>query len=439
MARIEPFRGIRYNPEKVGKLDLVMAPPYDIIPPALQIRLYDKHPQNVVRLELNRETRQDTENDNRYTRAAAHLGEWLEAGVLVQDAHPRLYVYYLDYRTPEGDEKTLKGFLSRVHLEELDSGVVLPHENTLSGPKADRLRLMQSCHANFSPIFSLYTNPERQIVMALDHAARTEPLIQVTDADGVRHRVWGLDDGGAISSIRNVMAERPFFIADGHHRYETALAYRNLRREETGLRDGGQPFDHVLMYFSNMDDPGLSIFPTHRLVDHLLHFDLHRYLAQIADYFEIRVFSFVEKDAFLQELKALGQTAHAFGLYSCDSDELYLLTWRPDATIEPLLKHRLSPILRSLDVTILHAVLLEHFLGIGEKELAAQSHLRYVKETEDAFHAVNDRDAQLAFLMNATRVGQLRDVSLQGEKMPQKSTYFYPKLLTGLVLNSLRD
>jgi uncharacterized protein (DUF1015 family) len=438
MARIEPFRGIRYNPDKVENLDLVMAPPYDIIPPGLQIQLYDKHPHNVVRLELNRQTPGDTDGDNRYTRAAAHLGQWLEADVLVQDARTMLYVYFLDYVTPEREEKTLKGFLSRVHLEELDSGVVLPHENTLSGPKADRLRLMQSCQANFSPIFSLYSNPQRGIVTILDATARTEPLIHVSDLDGVRHRVWSIDDASTIARIQKVMAERPLFIADGHHRYETALTYRNLRREETGMRDGRQPFDHVLMYFSNMDDPGLSIFPTHRLIDHLHHFDLHRFLGQIADYFKILVFPFVQKDPFLQELKSVGQTVHAFGLYSCDSDDLYLLTLKPGVTMEPLLKTALSPVLRSLDVTLLHSVLLEHFLGIGEKELAAQSHVRYVKETEDAFHAVNDRDAQLAFLMNGTRVDQLRDVSLQGEKMPQKSTYFYPKLLTGLVLNTLR-
>ncbi len=439
MARIEPFRGIRYNSDKVENLDLVMAPPYDIISPRLQKQLYDKHPYNVVRLELNRQTPEDTDTNNRYTRAAAHLGQWLEAGALVTDPRPVFYVYYLDYRTPEGHGKTLKGFLSRVHLEELDSGVVLPHENTLSGPKADRLRLMQQCHANFSPIFSLYSNPEHQILDMLDRAAGDKPLIHVSDPDGMRHRVWGIDDAADIATIQQVMAARPLFIADGHHRYETALTYRNLRRDETGLRDGGQPFDYVLMYLSNMDDPGLSIFPTHRLVDHLERFDLQRFLGQIADYFEIRVFSFVQKDAFLRELKTVGQRAHAFGLYSCDSDDLYLLVLKAGAAIEPLLQAPLSPILRSLDVTILHAVLLEHFLGIGEKELAAQSHLRYVKETEDAFHAVNDRDAQLAFLMNATRVEQLRDVSLEGEKMPQKSTYFYPKLLTGLVLNALRD
>lgn len=439
MALIEPFRGIRYNREKVGDLNHVMAPPYDIISERLQTQLYEKHANNVIRLELGRQTLEDTaESSSRYSRSARDMKQWLHDKVLIQDEQPAVYIYYMDYRTRGGEAKTLKGFISRTHLEDLGSGKVLPHENTLSGPKADRLRLMESCHANFSPIFSLYSNPGLEIIELLDARAESPALIDVSDMDDVRHRVWMITDANEIKKIQQVMADLPLFIADGHHRYETALNYRNAMRERTGRRDGQQPFDYVMMYFSNMEEPGLTIYPTHRLVHHLQGFNLEAYLDKVQTFFRIDTFPFIRKQAFYSALKERGADSHLFGLYSTQSDDLFLLTYKEESRIPEKLRERLAPVLQDLDVTILHTLLLEHLLGIGEKELKAQSHVTYVKEAEDALHAVNDQDAQLAFLLNGTRVDQLRDVSLQGEKMPQKSTYFYPKLLTGLVINSLK-
>jgi len=437
MAVIEPFRGVRYNPEKVEDLNLVMAPPYDIIQEKLQNQLYEKHPYNVIRLELSRETTKDTKKNNRYTRSGAYLKNWRDEKILIQDEQPALYVYFLDYVTRDGEKKTQKGFLSIALLEELDSGVVFPHENTLSGPKADRLRLMEACHANFSAIFSLYSNPEMEIVRILDETATASPLMDVRDMDQVRHRVWPLCDSEKIRRIQKIMADLPLFIADGHHRYETALSYRNRMREKTGKRDGRQGFDYVMMYFSNMEEPGLTIYPTHRLIDHLQEFELRRYLKRIESYFQVRRFPFLRKKEFLRELKTIGGEKHAFGLYTTESDDLFLLILHDMDRIRSMLRPELSPVLRKLDVTILHTVLLEGLLGIGEEELKAQTHVRYVKEIDDALNAVNDREVQLAFLLNGTRVEHLREVSLKGEKMPQKSTYFYPKLLTGLVLNPL--
>ncbi|NOY53317.1 MAG: DUF1015 domain-containing protein [Deltaproteobacteria bacterium] len=439
MAVIEPFRGLRYNPDKVGDPNRVMAPPYDIISGKEQEELYAKHPCNVIRLELGRTTSADTEQDNRYTRSAADLRKWFEEGVLLREEKPVLYSYFMDYKTAEGKQKILKGFLSRVLLEDLDSGVVLPHENTLSGPKADRLQLMEATHANFSPIFSLYSNPGMEAIEILDGSARKSPCIDVTDGDGVRHRVWTVDSKEEIDKIRRVLADLPLFIADGHHRYETALNFRNMMRKITGKTDGRQGFDYVMMYFSNMEEGGLTIYPTHRLVDHLINFNLPSYLEQVAAHFDVRPYSYLEKKKFLRELNAVGKERHAFGLYTGESDDLFLLVLKNMDGIRPLFGGKLSSVLQELDVTILHTILLDRLLGIGEKELKAQSHVRYVKEIEDALHTVNDGDAQLAFLLNGTRVNQLREVSLRGEKMPQKSTYFYPKLLTGLVLNSLDD
>ena len=344
----------------------------------------------------------------------------------------------MDYSEGSGETKTLKGFISRTHLEDLGSGKVLPHENTLSGPKADRLRLMEKCHANFSPIFSLYSNRGLEIIKILDARAESKALIDVSDHDGVRHRVWMITGDNEIKKIQQVMTDLPLFIADGHHRYETALNYRNLMREKTGKLDGEQPFDYVMMYFSNMEEPGLTIYPTHRLIHDLQGFHLDAYLNKVKTFFQVDPFPFVRKQAFYNELSARAAGRHVFGLYSAQSDDLFLLTYKEESRIPEELRKNLAPVLQDLDVTILHTLLLEHLLGIGEKELNAQSHVTYVKEAEDALHAVNDRDAQLAFLLNGTRVDQLRDVSLQGEKMPQKSTYFYPKLLTGLVINSLK-
>lgn len=437
MAVIEPFRGIRYNPDKVGDLNLVTAPPYDIIPERLQKKLYQGHPNNVIRLELNREAPGDNEKDNRYTRAAGYLRQWLEQGILVREEEPVIYAYFIDYPDQKGKEKTLKGFIARLRLEEFESGVVLPHENTLAGPKADRLRLMEACHANLSPIFSLYSNPAREITPILDEAAEHAPLARVTDMEGVLHRIWAVRGRKAIQKIQEVLADRPLFIADGHHRYETALAYRDAMRDATGRRDGRQGFDYVMKYISNMDEPGLTIYPTHRLIDHLAGFRLERYIEQVESYFDVEAFPFLRKKKFLRTLESLGDKDHAFGLYTTESDDLFLLTLKDPEKIRSLFQPSLSPVVRELDVTILHTVLLDHLLGIGEKELKAQSHVRYVKDSEDALHTVNDRDAQLAFLLNATRMEQLREVSVKREKMPQKSTYFYPKLLTGLVLNSL--
>ncbi len=439
MAVIEPFRGLRYDPEKVGDPNRVMAPPYDIISDKEQEELYEKHPCNVIRLELGRQTSADSDQDNRYTRSAEDLRKWREDGILLREEHPVLYCYFMDYRTREGEQKVLKGFLSRVLIEDLDSGVVLPHENTLSGPKADRLQLMEATHANFSPIFSLYSNPGMEAIEILDASARKTPCIDVTDQDGVRHRVWTVDSEEEIDQIRKVLADLPLFIADGHHRYETALNFRDRMRERTGNENEKQGFDYVMMYFSNMEEPGLTIYPTHRVVDHLSNFNLSTYLEQVATYFEVRAYPYLEKGKFLRDLGEVGEKGHAFGLYTGKSDDLYLLILKDLDGVRSLFGENLSPVLQQLDVTILHTILLDHLLGIGEKELKAQSHVRYVKEAEDALHTVNDGDAQLAFLLNGTRVDQLREVSLRGEKMPQKSTYFYPKLLTGLVLNSLDD
>jgi len=437
MAVIEPFSGIRYNPAKVGDLNRVVAPPYDIISERLQEDLYRSHPNNVIRLELNREKPQDSEKENRYTRSAAYFKDWFDQGILIREDRPVIYSYFMDYRTSEGEAKTLKGFLCRLRLETFDTGVVLPHENTLSGPKADRLRLMEACHINFSPIFSLYSNPARVIPPILDETSKSEPLIHVTDPDGVRHRVWAIPDPDAIQKIRKVLSDRPIFIADGHHRYETALTYRNAMREKTGSHDGCQGFDYVMTYIANMEEPGLTIYPTHRLVDHLEGFELNRYIEKAGAYFEIQTFPFQRKKDFFQALLTLGGKRPAFGLYTIESDDLFLLCLKNHEKIRPLFRPDLSAALRELDVSILHTVLLNHFLGIGEEALEAQSHVRYVKDREDAIHSINDRDAQMTFLMNPTRVDQLREVSLQREKMPQKSTYFYPKLLTGLVMNSL--
>jgi len=275
-----------------------------------------------------------------------------------------------------------------------------------------------------------------QIDKILSQAEPTE-VLQQDPTRRIHAVVLGLPKAG--KTVFSCSFPKPIFIADGHHRYETALAYRDAVRERTGLHDGRQPFDYVLTYIANMDEPGLTIYPTHRLVHRLGGLDLDALLRGLEPCFAVHAYPFVRKQAFLEELAAVGRSTTAFGLYTSESDDLFLLVQQESTRIREILDRAgVPPVLADLDVTVLHTVVLDRLLGIHEEALRAQSHLRYVKEADEALNAVNDGDAQLAFLLNPTRVEQLRAVSLAGEKMPQKSTYFYPKLLTGLVLNELR-
>ncbi|MFQ5465111.1 MAG: DUF1015 domain-containing protein [Thermodesulfobacteriota bacterium] len=441
MADIRPFRGVLYNAEKVGDLAGVMAPPYDVISPARQDELYDRHPNNVVRLILGRTG--DGPGGDRYSRAAEALKEWTASGVLARDPVPAIYYYTQTY--PVGGRKALtrKGFIALARLEDFGEGGVHPHEKTLSGPKADRLRLMQACGSNFSCIFSLYSEPELRINRLLDEASRAvEPIIDVTDDDGIVDLVWRIDDPVVLSDVRKIMEGKSLFIADGHHRYETALNYRNSMREANPEAGPDAPFEFCMMYFSNMDDQGMTIWPTHRVIHSLAGFDPEGFLAEVSEYFDVLYFPYTAateaeaRDRMLTGKQAAeGGDRSAFGLHIRGRDVYYLLTLKGPETMDRVFGDSIPEVFKDLDVTVLHSLIFDRILGITQEAQEKQTNLVYVKSYDDALKAMHDETNQLVFLLNATRIEQVKAVAESGEVMPQKSTYFYPKLLSGVVLN----
>lgn len=441
MAEIIPFRAVLYNKAKVGDLNKVMAPPYDVISPKLQDELYSRHQNNVVRLILSKIEPADSEGSDRYSRAAADLNKWLSEGVLVRDEKPSIYYYKQTYTLKTGKTQTRKGFIALARLVDFGKGVH-PHEKTLSGPKADRLRLMQAADANMSCIFSLYSEPSLGINKALDAAINgVSADIDVKDDDGIANTLWRVSDPASVKAVTDALKDKSLFIADGHHRYETALNYRNQMRDKNPNHTGNEPYNFVLMYFSNMDDEGMTIWPTHRVVHSLNNFDETAFLDRCAEYFDIEKFSFTEADeqsrrkSFLERLEKAGKDSVAIGLNMRAKDAYYVLTLKNAGIMDMVFGDRIPDVFKALDVTVLHSLVLSMILGITQEAQEKQQNLVYVKSYEEALSACRKDANQIAFLLNPTRIEQVKSVALAGFVMPQKSTYFYPKLLSGLVLN----
>lgn len=437
MAEIAPFRGVRYNAKRIDDFDLVVSPPYDVIDAALQRDLYRRSPYNVVRIDFGEERPGDGEQENRYTRAARFFGDWLAGGVLLRDREPSLYYLEEDYEAEFGEGKTRKGFLATVRLEDPESGLYRPHEKTLAGPKADRLRLIRACRANLSPIFSLYDDPDNVVQRDLELVPLSQrPLMTVRGEGGGLTRLWRVSEAGVLRGVSAAMHLKSFFVADGHHRYETALQYRDLMRAENPGHTGTEPWNYIMMYFANLWAPGLTVLPTHRAVFGLEALRLERFLEKAGNYFTVEEVG-GGPDALLQAMKERRGRCHAFGLAALGDERLWLLELCDEAVMNRLLAGRVPKLLRTLDVTVLHSLILEEILGIDEKAQEAQTNLRYVKGSRNLLRAVREGEAQLGFLLNPTRVEEVKAVAEGGERMPQKSTFFHPKLLTGLVFNPL--
>lgn len=444
MPDIRPMRALLYNAEKVGDMNKVMAPPYDVISPGMQDELYNKHPNNIVRLEYGKIYDNDAEGGDRYSRAAVDFRKWIDEGVLLRDALPAIYYYCQIYKDDAGLSHTRKGFTALTKLEEFGKGRVHPHEKTLSGPKADRLKLMNACSANFSPIFSIYSDPALTVNAILDKAtAGTKAAIDVVDKDGIVNKVWRVADPSVISAVCNEMKGRALFIADGHHRYETAINYRNRMREDAGKYTDEEPYNFIMMYFSNMDDEGMTIWPTHRIIHSLPDFDGKRILKECANYFNVERLDYTQDSeeevakAFVKKLEGMGEVTNAFGLHIKGDDSFYLLAIKSKDTMDKVFGASIPEVFKNLDVTVLHSLIFAKVLGITQEAQEKQTNLIYVKSTHEALDAVKKDEMQLVFLLNATKIGQVKSVAEAGFVMPQKSTYFYPKLLSGLLLNQL--
>ncbi|WP_066637201.1 DUF1015 domain-containing protein [Desulfolucanica intricata] len=459
MANIIPIRGLRYNPAKESDMAVLVTPPYDVIDAAAQDNYYRKNPHNVIRLEYGKIYTTDNETDNRYNRAAAAFTAWQEEEILLPEDNPALYLYEQEF-TIAGEKKVRTGFICGVQIEPYSKGVVLPHEETLPKHKADRLALMHACRANFSPIFGLYADPERAVDNLLKTTKAHRPQVDFVDESGQTHRLWVITDTQIIQKVQEIMQKQRIFIADGHHRYETALNYRNERRNEDNAISPGTPddklqepinekypaapYNYVMMTLVNLYDPGLVVLPTHRLVKNVPNFKTEEFLTKLQAEFNFEEFKLsTGKDNFKEFLNLLAirgemeqpKHKHAFGLYT--GKGLYIITLKESTDFTKYMPEDKSPDWCGLDVSVLHSLIMERYLGIGGEQRANEGNLTYTREEAGALELVDSGEYQLAFFMNPTRVEEVTAVAANGEKMPQKSTFFYPKLITGLVINKL--
>ena len=426
MAEIVPFRALRFTPAAGTPAELC-CPPYDIISEPERQAYLARNAHNIIRLELPRE------GEDPYTHAGETLKRWQAEGLIACDDAPGYYIYEEEFDAL-GERKSVKGFICRVRLEEFSKGVVLPHEETLSKAKEDRFRLMDATRCNFSQIYSLYRDPAHETSSLLAKLSDGAPAVEFTDGDGVTHRLWTVTDPQVLAQISAQFKDRKLYIADGHHRYETALNFRNHLREIGEAREG-DACDYVMMMLVDLENPGLVVFPTHRIVRGLAGFDAAALLDACREQFEVRDLPLAQAQAALDGAYAAGEKAVV--LYA-GGDTAHLLTLRSMEPLAALLPDK-SKALRGLDVTVLHTLVLERVLGIDRENMANQVNLTYTRDREEALESVRTGAANCCFLMNPTRVTEISDVAAAGEKMPQKSTYFYPKLITGLVMNQFGE
>jgi uncharacterized protein (DUF1015 family) len=433
MADIRAFRAFRYDLGKVGALSDVVCPPYDVIDANLQQSLYQRSPYNVIRLELNQPEAGDDDNSNRYTRAATFLRDWKTTGVLRQDA-PSLYVLHQEYEV-EGQKHVRKGFFARVRLEPFGQGRIYPHEETMSGPKEDRLKLLRATGMNLSPVFGLYPDDKKEVQQILDEAVRRILPMEATDHLGVVSRLWTLTDSQLVNKVAGLMGPKPIFIADGHHRYETGLRYlQECRGAEKGMDDESAP-NFILMNLVGMSDPGLLILPTHRLVSGLPDVTAERLSNLLSAHFEMEKIGTGEsglRDAWERIQIDGNQNVLGFGTVT---DGVWQIGRFHQSAIMDQLSTQHSKDWRELGVSILHVLILDKLVREG---LGGQPACQYVHLLQEVQEAVAAKKCNLAVLVPPATMGHVERIAGNLEKMPPKSTYFYPKLLSGLVFNSVR-
>ncbi|HXK34820.1 MAG TPA: DUF1015 domain-containing protein [Dehalococcoidia bacterium] len=427
MADVRPFRALRYDPAAADPAAAI-APPYDVISPAQQADLYRRSPHNIVRIEYGEQRDTDTAADNRYTRAAAALRAWRDAGVLVRDDAPAFYRYTLEFAW-DGVRHRRQHLFAAVRLHPWDDDVVRPHERTLSGPKQDRLELLRATRTQVSPVYCLYRHAGGPDLAGL-------PASQLYDveSDGQRHVVDAITDAAAIDAVARAFADIPLYIADGHHRYETALAYRDERRAAAATWTGDEPENFVLMALTAAADPGQLVLPTHRVVHRPVPPDA---LERLSALFDVRSVGHREGDRLERVLAREAPDAAAFVAEGLAPDGAHLLTLRDRAAAEALMPAAEPPAWKRLDVSVLQYAVLGPIFGIDNDALAAGGAVTYTQSSADAIAEVDELRATAAFLLRATPVTQVLDVADAHGRMPQKSTYFHPKLPTGLVLHPL--
>ncbi len=419
MPEIKSFKGVFFNQEKVN-IEQVVTPPYDVISKRMQEDFYNKSDYNIVRLIFGKEYDTDDNGNNKYIRAAEFLNQWISDEILVFDKKEAIY-YLEETFFVNGEKKVRKGFISLSKLEDFSKGNILPHEKTMHGPKADRLNLTKHCKCNFSQIFSVYSDENCSTMNIFKNAT---PFLNF-EYNGTEYKLGKITDKSLINKLAELMKNKKIFIADGHHRYETALAYKNYRREIENNPRKSMPYDYVMMYFSPIEENDLLILPTHRGVKNVT-IDEKTLIENLSDFFQTEKFTKNSIDELLKKMKKLEKSHTVFGAYF-GSENLYFLKFKNS------LKEKLDEY-ASLDVQILQSYILEKFLGISQEDLDNKTKIEYIKDIEYGFELIANNELQGIFLMNPTKINQVKNIALSGKKMPQKSTYFYPKLLTGLVI-----
>lgn len=426
MATVKAFKALRYTDG--SNLEKLVTPPYDIISEKQQEKYYNSHENNVIRLEYGKIFDTDNENDNRYTRAGEFLKKFKDNGILKTDEKNAFYIYEEKFEI-KGETKSFKGIFSRVKLEEFEKKIVLPHEETLSKAKGDRFSLMEKTDCNFSPIYMMYMDKKKQIVKIINEETQRNPDISF-DFEDVTQNLWVMTDCEKISKTESLFSDKQLFIADGHHRYETALNYRNKKRNESTDFKGDEGFEYVMSFLVEMDDDGLVVFPTHRMLKNLENFNENEIAEKLKENF------YVEKTDNLnieEEIKSDDRKIFAF--YT-GKDYFYKLTLKNEDAVKAYIPHK-SDAYRSLDVSVLHSLILEKYFGIDKENMANQKNLVYTRELKEAVESVRTGEYRCSFIINATKISQIKEVSLNNEKISQKSTYFWPKLVTGIVMNDL--
>jgi uncharacterized protein (DUF1015 family) len=434
MAEIQAFHGVRYNPARVGELADVLCPPYDIIDARFQQELYERSPYNFVRIEYGRQYPQDGPGDSRYTRAARFMHDWLEQGVLLADAHPAIYIddHYFNFG---GRDIRRRGLMVRVRLEEWAKMIVRPHEGTLSAPKSDRINLIGALAANTSPVLSMYEDPFNRISCLLEGAAADGRAAGLAERDGERHDLWVIDDAAIIGAVAAELAESPLYIADGHHRYESALVYQREQHARFPLAAAGAGFNFVMMTLIAFNDPGVLILPPHRLLRGLPEAKMAGLRENLSAFFDVESIVLDSEGAWETVDRRLSEPERLrLVIFGLDGRNLWLLTLRDFETAQRLMPQFHTVTYKQLDVSMVDHIILENILGLKPE---GEAGIAFNYDRDEALAGVTAGEYQLAFIVKPVRPETIKAIADASDRMPRKSTYFYPKLPSGLVLNRL--
>ncbi|MBW1805507.1 MAG: DUF1015 domain-containing protein [Deltaproteobacteria bacterium] len=442
MAIIVPFRGLTYNFDKLGNLSGLVAPPYDVISEEDQKKYYESNPHNVIRLILGKKKTGDSDWDNRYTRAADCLKRWESEDVLVRADYPSVYLTSHTYDPGDGKGMRVRwGLIALVRIEDEGSGVILPHEKTFSAHKDDRLKLMRACSAQLSQILGLYDDSDGMVSSCLKRASSAPPQVSFDFMDGSSHQMWIVQDHSVFRKVAAAMRDKAIFIADGHHRYETSRNFRNIMRARYGKGSRNRSYEYVMMYLTDMNDPGLTILPSHRLVKKWEGFRRDEFMGKLKQWFEIYELPFSAEDSHKQSrklkrvLEEKGNATTAIGFHHHNGNNFYILSLKPGAAEE--MGEDLQPSLRKLDVLVLSRLVLQRSLGLSSEDMDNEELFHYCSSMRDTLSLVDSGTYELSFLLNHTRMAHVKEVASNSLIMPRKSTYFFPKVMTGLVFNKI--